>query len=211
MKWILERNYSDDLYDHMQTSQRSFSFGFFLAGDLRPKCIGGGTNHQSRMIEANNCRTRTRCSIDLDTFMHSIYAYKKQDPSLSIASLFERACLTKLPQSVQAHEPVAVKNDDKTRTMKLPTSGNISIAKMRAKPGHNSILANQTHNSTTKKRRKRAKRVEKKRHKQFLRIQGTQPGYTKIANKFSRKPILRFRRFNRPQTSPQSGFHGRTS
>ena len=210
MKWILERNYSDDLYDHVKPPKDRFPSDF-SRWRSSTQMYWGGTNHQSRMIEANNCRTRTRCSIDLDTFMHSIYAYKKQDPSLSIASLFERACLTKLPQSVQAHEPVAVKNDDKTRTMKLPTSGNISIAKMRAKPGHNSILANQTHNSTTKKRRKRAKRVEKKRHKQFLRIQGTQPGYTKIANKFSRKPILRFLRLNIPQTSPKPGFRGRTS
>ncbi len=211
MKWILKRNYSDDWYDHMQISQRSFSFGFFLAGDRRPKCIRGGTNHQSRMIPANNCRTKNPRSIDFDTFIQNIYAYKKQNPDLSMASLLERVCLTELPQSVHAQEPVAVKNDDKILTMKLPTSGNISIANMRAKPGHNSILRNQSHNTTTNKRRKRAKKVKKKRHKQFLRIQGTQPGYTNIANKFSRKPILRFRRLNRPQTSPQPGFRDRTS
>ena len=207
MKWILERNYRDDWYTHMQTSQKSFSFGFFLAGDRRPKYLGGGTNHQPLMIPADNCRTRTGSSADLNTFMHTIYTTRKQNPGLSLAALFERASLTKAPQQ---QEPTTLNDEDKILTMKLPTSGNINIAAIRAKSRRNDIFRNQKVNTKTNKKRKSVKKLKKRRNKQFLRIQGTQPGYTNMVNKFSRKPILRFRRLNRPLSSPYSGSCNRT-
>ena len=207
MKWILERNYSDDWYTHMQTSQKSFSFGFFLAGDRRPKYLGGGTNHQPRMIPASKHRTRTGSSVDLNTFMHTIYTTRKQNPGLSIAALFERASLTKARQQ---QEPAALKDEDKILTMKLPTLGNINIATIRAKSRLNDIFRNQKVNTKTNKKRRSVKKLKKRRNKQFLRIQGTQPGYTNMVNKFSKKPILRFRRLNRPLTSPYCGSYNRS-
>ena len=76
MKWILERNYSDDCITICKPPKDRFPSDF-SSWRSSTQMYWGGTNHQSRMIGRTTVEREPPFN-RFDTFMQNIYAYKSR-------------------------------------------------------------------------------------------------------------------------------------